>query len=41
MTNNSQQRRHYLIAYRFQLRFALQVLLLLIFTSMVIGWTVY
>jgi uncharacterized membrane protein SpoIIM required for sporulation len=41
MTNNSQQRRHYLIAYRFQLRFALQVFLLLIFTSMVIGWTVY
>lgn len=41
MTNNSQQRRHYLIAYRFQLRFALQILLLLIFTSVVIGWTVY
>jgi hypothetical protein len=41
MTNNSQQRRHYLIASRFQLRFALQILLLLIFTSMVIGWTVY
>ena len=41
MTNNNQQRRHYLIAYRFQLRFALQILLLLIFTSMVIGWTVY
>jgi hypothetical protein len=41
MNKNSQQRRHYLIAYRFQLRFALQILLLLIFTSMVIGWTVY
>ena len=41
MTNNNQQRRHYLIAYRFQLRFALQILLLLIFTSIVIGWTVY
>ena len=41
MTNNNQQRRRYLIARRFQLRFALQILLLLIFTSMVIGWTVY
>ncbi len=41
MNKNTQQRRHYLIAYRFQLRFALQILLLLIFTSMVIGWTVY
>ena len=40
-TNNNQQRRRYLIARRFQLRFALQILLLLIFTSMVIGWTVY
>ncbi len=41
MSPNSQQRRHYLIATRFQLRFALQILLLLIFTSVVIGWTVY
>ena len=41
MTNNNQQRRHYLIASKFQLRFALQILLLLVFTSMVIGWTVY
>ena len=41
MTKNNQQRRHYLIARRFQLRFALQILLLLVFTSMVIGWTVY
>jgi methyl-accepting chemotaxis protein len=41
MSQNNQKRRHYLIAYRFQLRFALQILLLLIFTSLVIGWTVY
>lgn len=41
MNPNSQQRRRYLIARRFQLRFALQILLLLIFTSLVIGWTVY
>jgi hypothetical protein len=41
MANNNQQRRHYLIASKFQLRFALQILLLLIFTSIVIGWTVY
>ncbi len=41
MNSNHQQRRHYLIAYRFQLRFALQILLLLVFTSLVIGWTVY
>ena len=41
MSHNNQQRRHYLIATRFQLRFALQILLLLIFTSVVIGWTVY
>ncbi len=41
MNKPNQQRRHYLIAYRFQLRFALQILLLLIFTSVVIGWTVY
>jgi hypothetical protein len=41
MNKNGQQRRHYLISYRFQLRFALQILVLLIFTSLVIGWTVY
>ena len=41
MNTNNQKRRHYLIAYRFQLRFALYILALLIFTSMVIGWTVY
>lgn len=41
MTTDSQKRRHYLIAYRFQFRFALQILLLLVFTSVVIGWTVY
>ena len=41
MNHTNQQRRHYLIATRFQLRFALQILLLLIFTSVVIGWTVY
>lgn len=41
MNPNGKQRRHYLIARRFQLRFALQILLLLIFTSVVIGWTVY
>lgn len=41
MNTNNQKRRHYLIAYRFQLRFALYILTLLIFTSMVIGWTVY
>ena len=41
MNTGNQKRRHYLIAYRFQLRFALYILALLIFTSMVIGWTVY
>ena len=41
MSKPSQQRRHYLIASRFQIRFALQILLLLLFTSIVIGWTVY
>jgi hypothetical protein len=41
MNKNGQQRRHYLVARRFQLRFALQILLLLLFTSLVIGWTVY
>jgi HAMP domain-containing protein len=41
MNQNSQKRRHYLIAYRFQLRVALSILALLIFTSLVIGWTVY
>jgi len=41
MNHNNQKRRHYLISYRFQLRFALQTLLLLIFTSIVIGWTAY
>jgi hypothetical protein len=41
MNTSSQQRRHYLVARRFQLRFALQILLLLLFTSVVMGWTVY
>ncbi len=41
MSKSSRQRRHYLIASRFQIRFALQILLLLLFTSIVIGWTVY
>ncbi len=40
-SREERQRRRYLVSRRFQLRFALQVLLLLTFTSVVIGWTVY
>jgi len=41
MNEENHQRRHYLIAYRFQLGFIFKIVLLVIFTSVVIGWSVY
>jgi len=41
MALSDEIRRHYLIDYRFQLRMAIRILLLLLFTSVVIGWTIY
>ncbi len=40
-TEKQDHRRRYLVARRFQLRFALQTLLLLVLTSLVIGWSLY